>query len=144
MAAVIDLHTGSQVAAAPSDGAGVARPDLRLIQGGRARPGPVGGPTDRRVFLVRRVAVGVVAALVVLLLAQVVGAVLSAAGAVLSPRPAASDQVHTVRPGESLWSIAGDLAPGVDRRVAVDDLAALNGDADVRAGQHLRLPASFD
>jgi Tfp pilus assembly protein FimV len=95
------------------------------------------------VFLVRRAAVAAFAVIAILVLSQVVGSVLSAAGAVLSPRPAASGQVHTVRSGESLWSIAGDLAPGLDRRVAVDDLAALNGGADVRAGQELRLPASF-
>jgi Tfp pilus assembly protein FimV len=57
--------------------------------------------------------------------------------------PAASGRTHVVEPGDTAWNLAARLAPGVDRRSAVDDLLALNGDSVLRVGQQLRLPASF-
>jgi Tfp pilus assembly protein FimV len=95
------------------------------------------------VFLARRVVVGVVAAVLVVLLAQVAGVVLVSGAAVLSGTPAASGEVYDVRPGDTLWSIAGDLAPQMDPRVAVDELSALNGGASLDVGDRLQLPASF-
>ena len=135
MAAVIDLHTGRhlpEVAPTPA-------PQLRLVRGGQdphAR-------SMRRTYLVRRTAVAAVAVVLVLLVVQILGAVGGAVAGAFDSAPAASGEVHVVRAGDTLWSIAGQVAPGVDRRVAVDDLLALNGEGPLRIGQHLQLPASF-
>lgn len=55
-----------------------------------------------------------------------------------------SGRTHVVERGETLWSIATaeGAAAGVDPRVAVEELAALNhlSGAEVRAGQALVLP----
>jgi Tfp pilus assembly protein FimV len=135
MAAVIDLHTGRHL----PEAAPATPPHLRLVRGGqdpRAR-------SLRRTYLVRRTAVAAVAVAVILVLAQVVGAVSGSVAGAFDSAPAASGQVHVVEPGDTLWSIAGQVAPGIDRRVAVDDLLALNGEGPLRIGQQLQLPASF-
>lgn len=141
MAAVIELHTGERVAEAPR------RPQLRLVQGGRSttapRPAPVATPSART-FLIRRIAVLVVAAVLVVLVAQVLAGAGRAVAGALDTAPAASGQVHVVEPGETAWELAERYAPQLDRRVAVDELLALNGHAPLQAGQELRLPASFD
>jgi Tfp pilus assembly protein FimV len=70
------------------------------------------------------------------------------------PRPAASERVHTVRSGESLWSIAEDLlGPGASTAEiarAVERLWKLNaerigsGDPDlIVAGERLIVPAGL-
>lgn len=50
--------------------------------------------------------------------------------------------VHTVLPGESLWSIAGDLDPGADPRDVIVELRRFNGLADstIQPGQQLAIP----
>jgi Tfp pilus assembly protein FimV len=47
-----------------------------------------------------------------------------------------------VEPGDTLWSIAGEVAPDQERRAVVDAIADLNHLAagQVQAGQVLRLP----
>ena len=49
----------------------------------------------------------------------------------------------TVQPGETLWEIASDSAPGQDPRAMVDRIIELNNltDAGVLAGQRLAVPA---
>ena len=67
-------------------------------------------------------------------------------GAGRSPLPATgaeSAAVYVVQPGDTLWSIAGGLAPDRDRRDVVDRLAATNGGAGLRVGQRLVVPASL-
>ena len=67
-------------------------------------------------------------------------------GASRSPLPAAGTEAaaeYVVQPGDTLWSIAGDLAPDADRRAAVDQLAAVNAGVDLQVGQRLVVPVSF-
>ena len=54
----------------------------------------------------------------------------------------AAVQVVVVQPGETLWSIARDLAPEADPRSTVDALKSVNGleDAVVVPGQALTVP----
>jgi Tfp pilus assembly protein FimV len=56
-----------------------------------------------------------------------------------------SSTTHLVRPGDTLWSIARDVAPGSDPRPVVDALVAANGDLDPGSlvpGRVLVIPAS--
>jgi Tfp pilus assembly protein FimV len=46
-----------------------------------------------------------------------------------------------VREGDTLWSIAGRVAPHLDVRVAVDRLVAANGGAPLVPGQVLEVPS---
>lgn len=48
--------------------------------------------------------------------------------------------VVVVQPGDTLWTIAGEIAPDRDPRAVVDELVALNGSAELQAGQRLVLP----
>jgi Tfp pilus assembly protein FimV len=52
----------------------------------------------------------------------------------------------TVASGESLWSIAEQVAPGADPRDVVDAIVRLNGleGVTVSAGQQLAIPAQYD
>jgi hypothetical protein len=57
--------------------------------------------------------------------------------------PAAPHTLRLVQPGETLWSIAGDLRPRADRRAAVDELVRLNGGTTIIAGQPILVPATW-
>lgn len=114
------------------------RPTLRVIEGGRAP----GAAHRRAVYRRRRLAA-------LALLSAAVVAVLLLANAVLAgpagggtPTSAAgtSSAVHVVQPGDTLWSIARELAPGADVRLTVDRLVTLNGGAPLQVGQRLVLP----
>ncbi len=48
-------------------------------------------------------------------------------------------QRYVVRPGDTLWSLAAQLAPGADLRPVVDALRAANGDAALQAGDVITL-----
>ena len=50
------------------------------------------------------------------------------------------ERTHVVQAGESLWSIASELAPGRDPRPLVDALAERNGGSAIQAGQTLVIP----
>ena len=51
----------------------------------------------------------------------------------------------TVAPGQSLWSIAEEIAPNADPREVVSDIVSLNqlGSADVEAGESIALPTEY-
>ncbi len=51
----------------------------------------------------------------------------------------------TVQPGESLWQLAGEIAPSYDPREVVSDLVQLNqlGSAAVQPGQSLAVPVKY-
>lgn len=113
-----------------------SRPQLRLLEGGRAPSRLAEQATYRRR---RLVAVVLVAALLVACAllataaaARIAGGAPSAAG---GPSPTA-----VVQPGDTLWSIAATVAPDVDVRVTVDRLVALNGTSPIVVGQELVLP----
>lgn len=50
--------------------------------------------------------------------------------------------VVSVAPGDTLWAIAGALAPDADRREVVQRLAERNGGSTIWAGQELIVPVS--
>lgn len=78
------------------------------------------------------------------LVALVAGIVVGLAAMSASSRPAApsgpAPAVVTVHAGDTLWSIAGRVAPGSDPRAEVADLQRLNGlsGASLQPGQRLR------
>jgi LysM repeat protein len=79
--------------------------------------------------------------------ARIAGGGPSAAGAT-SPTSAdapgaagvAAPATVVVQPGDTLWSIAEDIAPHVDVRITVDQLVALNGGSPIVVGQELVVP----
>jgi LysM repeat protein len=74
--------------------------------------------------------------------ALAVNVVVSAAGA--GPADRTRSRVYVVRPGDTVWSIAGrEAGPGADPRPLVDRLIRLNdlSDAVILPGQRLVLPS---
>jgi Tfp pilus assembly protein FimV len=59
--------------------------------------------------------------------------------------PAGSFQTVTVSAGDSLWSIAGEIAPSADPRDVVDALTRLNAldGVTLTPGQELAIPAEY-
>jgi hypothetical protein len=45
-----------------------------------------------------------------------------------------------VQPGDTLWTIAGAVAPDTDLRITVDRLIALNGASPIIPGQEQVVP----
>jgi hypothetical protein len=54
-------------------------------------------------------------------------------------------QYVTVSSGQTLWQIAGDVAPDSDPREVVADIVQLNqlGSGDIQAGQRIAIPAEY-
>lgn len=52
----------------------------------------------------------------------------------------------TVQGGETLWQLAGDVAPKADPREVVADIVSLNqlATSDLQAGQRLAIPTQYD
>ena len=90
-----------------------------------------------------RVVVAVAAALLLAALSLVVAA---SAQATNHPLPSRGAQQHltqvTVRPGQSLWSVAENTDPGADTRAVIQQIVELNGLTGdvVTAGQRLWVP----
>jgi Tfp pilus assembly protein FimV len=119
----------------------------------RSHPRPV--PVERRHRLPdratrvrrRRLAVLVVAIALVgmLILAGQAFVSLTRAGPSSGPEPVGvghepvAGQRYVVQPGDTLWSIAAEIAPGSDPRPVVDALLAANGDASLEVGEELTL-----
>lgn len=113
----------------------------------RPRPRP-STATYRR----RRAAAVVSALVIVVVAAQAGGALGDSPLAVSGRRPAssadsssasssASDRTqYVVEQGDSLWSIAEELAPGEDPRPVVDALAEARGDAPLIPGETIVWP----
>lgn len=123
----------------------VLRPDTPPLDVPRPRALP-----DRATRVRRRRLAALVAALVLALAAvAAVQAVSWLADVGGSPAPEALDtataepvagQVYVVRPGDTLWSIAAEIAPDRDPRVVVDALREANGGgAALEVGQRLTI-----
>jgi hypothetical protein len=114
-----------------------------VLEGGRSRQ----QAAQRAVFRRRRLAaLAVVTALVVAVFLLASSALAGGAGGGV-PSPAtggsaapAAPVVHVLQPGDTLWSIAGEVAPGADVRLMVDRLVELNGGAPLEVGDRLVLP----
>lgn len=92
-----------------------------------------------------RAVVATLAALPIVAGAFVFG--LNGGGAVASGEQADVEfQYVTVRAGESLWSLAEDLAPDSDPRDVVSDILSLNqlSDAGLEPGQRLAIPGRYE
>lgn len=69
------------------------------------------------------------------------------AGQVSDPRvsapalPGPGDHIYIARSGDSLWSIAVELAPEADPRPIVGVLAEVNGGTALTVGQQVVIPA---
>jgi nucleoid-associated protein YgaU len=140
-AAALQLHPRTRPTTVPPGPGSPPRPALRVLEGGRA-PGRVARQAvyrRRRLAALALVAVVLVAAL---LLANAVVARTAGGG---TPTPVAgtsASAVHVVQPGDTLWSIAADVAGTGDVREVVDLIQELNGlqDAVLMPGQVLELP----
>jgi LysM domain len=131
----------------------VARRHLRLVSGVSpaapvaeqpARPAATRRPRPLR--LTRRGRAVVRLAVVIMLVLLTLAVALSwgrSAEARPEPGPPVPVRYHVVLPGETLWGIAAQELPGVDRRDAVARIVELNalGSAGVSAGQRLAVPA---
>lgn len=117
------------------------RPVLQLVpQAAPARVRATAAPVlhltrrGRLVFLVAFVAVGIA---VMLALTGLVG------GAAAGTAPSAPvTRTVVVQPGQTLWSIAGEVAPGVDRRDTIARIVELNAlpSTSVSAGARIAVP----
>jgi hypothetical protein len=114
------------------------RPSLRVLEGGRA-PARLHRQAVYRRRRLAAVALLLATTLVVLLLANAVLARPAGGGAPASVA-GTSSAVRVVQPGDTLWSIARDIAPDADVRLVVDRLVDLNGGAPLQVGQRLQLP----
>ena len=109
-----------------------AGPRLRVV------PEPATAPAGAPIRRLGRIIGTVVAALVVLV--AITHLVLA------DPVPSAGtipvqDAGHVVAPGETMWSIATEVAPAGEAAAYVERLVEVNGSARVSEGQVLLLPA---
>jgi Tfp pilus assembly protein FimV len=108
----------------------------------RRRPPAARSPRPAPVRLTRRGRLIVVLTMMALLVA--VGLVLGHGSSQAAGRgnAAATSRTLTVRPGETLWSVAARIAPHSDPRLVVADIESRNhlDGVEVRAGQQLRVP----
>ncbi len=108
-------------------------------------------PTTRTVTRLRLTTRGrrVLATLAALPAVVALSAAVSSGGSALATRdagaPAGSFETITVAPGDTLWSIAEEIAPASDPRDVVDAVVRLNALDGVTlvAGESLAIPAEY-
>jgi Tfp pilus assembly protein FimV len=109
-------------------------------------------PSAEPNYAMRRIVVGLIAAILVVIVAvpsvAAIGALTGFGGRPAAASEAApvapSDQrtfaIYVAEPGDSLWSIAAAYRGGVGVASYVDALIDLNGGTAIQAGQAIRLP----
>jgi LysM domain len=100
-------------------------------------------PVPLRLTRRGRVVVAVAAALLLAVLSLVIAASAQATNHPVPSRGVEQNLTQvTVRPGQSLWSVAENADPGADTRAVVQQIVELNGLTGdvVFAGQRLRVP----
>ena len=117
------------------------RANPRPVARSAARPAPhaVLEPTPS---VGRRRVVGVACAAVVALTAIAIGFGVGHASAESDGVPAPR-AVYVVQPGDTLWAIAGKVAPGINPARAVDALRSAAGGSALTPGQRIALPDSL-
>jgi LysM repeat protein len=85
----------------------------------------------------------VVVLLLALALCAVASLAITSSGAASDTAQHAPVEYVTVLPGDTLWNIANDVAPGADPRDTVAEIIELNAlpGSTVQAGQQLAVPA---
>lgn len=60
-------------------------------------------------------------------------------------KPVAAVETITVMPGDTLWSIAGSIAPEADPRDVIGDISRMNllRGGEIQIGQELAIPAQY-
>lgn len=96
------------------------------------------GVSEVRLTRRGRLVVSVMSALMAALIGAVLVTVSASSGATASVRTTS----YAVQPGDTLWSLAGKVRPGADRRDTVARLVELNPQAagGIVAGETLNLP----
>jgi len=119
---------------------------MTTIEFAPVRPLPGASATRLRVTARGR---RVLAGLVALPVALALGVGILSGGAALASRsdsaPSGTFETVTVLAGDSLWTIAQEVAPAADPRDVVDDIVRLNAldGTNVRAGQRLAVPSEY-
>jgi hypothetical protein len=115
---------------------------LGAVAGAKVRAGArTGRPVSRATYWCRRALVAALVVGLVLVMAQagaaLGGSSLATSGRSTTSSPAASSSLRqtVVRPGDSLWSVAGRLAPGADPRPVVDALSEARDGAPLVPGE---------
>jgi hypothetical protein len=101
-----------------------------------AAPAPFTFRLPAATYRRRRFVAGLLLAAVVLAAVVGVSWLTRPAAGELDLRPVAREQV-VVQPGDTVWSIAQELAAGGDVRPLVDAIVAANGGAELAVGQRL-------
>ena len=101
-------------------------------------------PAPMRLTRRGRIVLGTLVALPIVVGAYFIGMGSSSAGADSVQSNVAFEQV-TVMPGDTLWKIAGDVAPDADPQAVVSAIADLNqlDTLTVQPGQRLAIPAEY-
>jgi Tfp pilus assembly protein FimV len=123
----------------PREAGPTRRPHLTLVAAPRATAGRRGiGVRETAATYRRRRLVVAVALVAVVLAAGRAGAALGGSTLAASERPPSVTR-YVVQPGDSLWSIAQQVAPGEDLRPVVDRLAAAHGGGALQPGETIVL-----
>lgn len=90
----------------------------------------------------RRVLVGLVA--IPLVIAAFLGAV-NSGGAAATDAAVSNDFTYvTIAQGQSLWDLAGEIAPNADARDVVEEIVALNAlEGEIQPGQKIAIPQGY-